>query len=290
MAETSKPRRSVLYMPGSNRRALEKARSLDVDGVIMDLEDAVAPGAKAEARDNVLDAIRAGGYGHREIVIRLNDFYTPWGEDDLRAAATSGADAILLPKVDDAAFLNKIGDLLTINGAPPSLKLWVMAETPRAIQNIDRIADGDSRLEVIVMGTSDLGRALRVPDTPGRLGLLPALSACVLAARAHGLDILDGVHGDLADETGFRNACNQGKTLGFDGKTLIHPGQIDAANQIFGVSEAEAEKAAAIIAAWEAAAAEGNGIAVVDGRMIENLHAEEAKRLLALRAAIAARK
>jgi len=282
----TRPRRTALYMPGSNHRALEKARELDVDVVIMDLEDAVAPDAKVAARDNIIEAVAAGGYGHREIVIRINGYGSPWWKDDLVAVATSGADAMLAPKIEGADLLSKLGDLLAINGAPDSMRLWTMAETPTAIQKINSIANADPRLEVIVMGTSDLAKALRIPPDPDRIGLLPSLTASILAARARGLDILDGVFGDLNDEEGFTSSCEQGRKLGFDGKTLIHPGQIEAANRVFGVSEKDVAEAAQIIEAWEAAAAQGSGIAVVNGRMIENLHAEDARRVLALSAAI----
>lgn len=285
MTDTPRPRRSALYMPGSNQRALEKARELPVDVVIMDLEDAVAPDAKETARQNVVAAVRAGGYGNREIVIRMNAYGTPWWKEDLVAIATSGADALLAPKIDGADILSKLGDLLAINGAPDSMRLWTMAETPTSILKINGIANADPRLEALVMGTSDLAKELRIPPDPERIGLLPALTSSVLAARACGLDILDGVFGDLADPDGFYRSCEQGRKLGFDGKTLIHPGQIEAANRVFGVSDEEAAAAAEIIAAWESAAKKGIGITVVDGKMIENLHADEARRLLALHAA-----
>lgn len=285
-----RPRRSVLYMPGSNERALEKARSLPADGLIMDLEDSVAPDAKSAARNNVVAAIRDGGYDERELVIRMNALHTPWGKEDLLAAATSGADAVLVPKIDDAAELNKIVDLLEINGAPKRLKVWAMAETPLAMININSIARADARLSVLVMGTSDLAKSLRIPADADRSGLQAALSSCVLAARAYGIDILDGVHTDLADSEGFRESCEQAKRLGFDGKTLIHPGQIEAANQVFGVSADRLARATDVIAAWDAAAEHGQGIAVVKGQMIEKLHADEARRLLALNAAIVRRR
>jgi citrate lyase subunit beta/citryl-CoA lyase len=286
MTEALHPRRSVLYMPGSNTRALTKARDLPCDAIIMDLEDAVAPEAKKAARGNVVDAVQSGGYGNREIVVRINGIYTDWGEDDLAAAAVSGADALLCPKIDTAAQLNKVADLMTINGAPATQRIWVMAETPRAVIDIDAIANAEPRLAVIVMGTSDLAKALRLPADPARTGLLPSLGQCILAARSAGLDILDGVHGDLGDLAGFQRVCDQGKALGFDGKTLIHPGQIEAANAIFGVSSEAAAEAAEICSAWDAAAADGKGIAVLKDRMIEELHASEARRLLTLHAAI----
>ncbi len=286
MTQPLRPRRSALYMPGSNRRALDKARELPVDVVIMDLEDAVAPDAKEAARANVVTAVTAGGYGRREIVIRINGYATPWWKDDLVAVATSGADAMLMPKIGGADLLSKMGDLLAINGAPDTMQLWVMAETPQAILNIDSIAGADPRLQVIVMGTSDLAKELRIPPDAERIGLLPALSTSILAARAHGLDILDGIFGDLTDDDGFARSCDQGRKLGFDGKTLIHPRQIDAANRVFGVGADEVAAATEIIKAWDAAVAQGNGIAVVNGRMIENLHAADARRVLALHAAI----
>lgn len=281
-----RPRRSALFMPGSNQRALAKARTLMADAVIIDLEDAVAPDAKNEARRLVVAALTEGGYGQRETVVRVNGYGTEWWDADMKAACASGADAMLVPKVDSADQVSKFGDLMAINGAPDDMQLWIMAETPLSIRNIDAIAGSDPRLSVIVMGTSDLGKALRLPQDPERTGLQLALGAAVLAARAHGLDILDGVFGDLADAHGFARSCDQGRKLGFDGKTLIHPGQIDTANQVFGVSDDQAAHAARIVRAWEAAAATGSGIAVLDGEMIENLHAEAARRLLDLAAAI----
>ncbi len=284
--DSIRPRRSVLYMPGSNKRALDKARILPADALIMDLEDAVAPDAKNAARENVIAAIRAGGYGDRELVIRINALHTPWGKKDLVAAATAAADAVLVPKIDDAAELNKVVDLLAINGAPKQLKVWAMAETPLAMININSIARADARLMVLVMGTSDLAKSLRIPTGSDQNGLRTALSSCVLAARAYGIDILDGVYTDLADIAGFRKSCDQARMLGFDGKTLIHPSQIEVANTVFGVSEEQLAHASEVIAAWDAAAAQGRGIAVLDGQMIEKLHADEARRALALNATI----
>jgi citrate lyase subunit beta/citryl-CoA lyase len=285
-----RPRRSALFMPGSNPRALEKARTLATDAVILDLEDAVAPDAKIEARARVVEALAVGGYGGRETVVRVNAYGTQWWDADMKAACTSGADAMLVPKVDSADKVSKFGDLMTINGAPDDMQLWVMAETPDAILNINAIAVADPRLTVIVMGTSDLGKALRLPADPDRTGLQFALGASVLAARVRGLDILDGVFGDLTDADGFARTCEQGKKLGFDGKTLIHPGQIATANAIFGVSDEDAAHAAKIVRTWEDAAAQGSGIAVLDGQMIENLHADAARRVLELAAAVDARR
>lgn len=282
----TRPRRSALYMPGSNVRALEKARTLPADVIIMDLEDAVAPAAKAAARDAVIQALAAGGYGQREIVVRINGLDTEWGSADLDAVAHSRADAVLVPKVSSTGSLREIISRLDERGAS-TLPVWAMAETPEGVLGIEAIAALAPRLAVLVMGTADLARALRLPADPARLGLLPALGQCLLAARTRGLDILDGIFTDFRDEPGFRAACKQGKALGFDGKTLIHPSQVATANEIFGVSAAEAAAAANVVAAWQAAAAAGHGIAVLDGRMIEQLHAEEASRLLALQKACA---
>lgn len=278
---TPRPRRSALYMPGSNDRALAKARTLPADVIIMDLEDAVAPEAKAQARTRVAQALGAGGYGSREIVVRINGLDTPWGTDDLAAVAGMPAHAVLLPKVGDGPQLRETIRRLDQAGGG-QLPVWVMAELPQAILAIEAIAGLAPRVAVIVMGTADLGRALRLPADPMRTGLLGALGHCLLAARAQGLDILDGVFPNLRDEAGLRAECRQGKALGFDGKTLIHPGQLAAANEIFGVSADEAVDAGRLLAAWESAAARGQGIAVLDGRMVERLHAEEARRLLAL--------
>jgi citrate lyase subunit beta/citryl-CoA lyase len=284
-----RPRRSVLYMPGSNERALEKARSLPADGLILDLEDAVAPEAKALARRQVADAVKAGGFGRREVVVRVNGLDTEWAGDDIAAVARCGADAILFPKIQTAADVLQAILLLEQAGAPVGLPIWVMAETPRCILNMDSIAGASPRLTCIVAGTSDLGRELRIRPTPARDGAVGALTMIVLAARAHGLDALDGVHLDLADEAGYEAVCRQGRDLGFDGKTLIHPKQIDAANRAFAPTPAELEAARTIVAAWKEARAEGKGIAVVGGHLIEKLHVDEAERLIALNDAITAR-
>lgn len=276
---TSRLRRSVLYVPGSNARALDKAASLPADALILDLEDAVLPAAKLTAREAVMRTVGGRPYGRREVIVRINGPDTPWGTDDLRAAACSGADAILLPKVDSADTVADAAQLLERQGAPASQRLWVMAETPRGILEIASIATASPRLAVIIMGTADLSRALRLADSPGRAGLLTALGQCVLAARASGVDILDGVFADLADAAGFLAECRQGRALGFDGKTVIHPGQISPANDVFGVSTAEADAAAELVSGWEAA---GAGVAVVNGRMVERLHVDEARRRLAL--------
>jgi citrate lyase subunit beta/citryl-CoA lyase len=286
MRDEIRLRRSALYMPGANARALDKARALDADVVIMDLEDAVAPDAKVIARDQVMASIAAGGYGRREIVVRVNGAGAPWAHDDIKAAASSGADAILFPKIGSPGELRAAARALEAAGAPDRLAIWAMAETPAGILDIAAITGAHPRLEVIVMGTADLANALRISPDADRTGLVPALASCVLAARARGLDILDGVHVDLSDADAFRASCNQGRALGFDGKTLIHPDQIDVANQMFGVTADQAARAAEIIAAWEEVAEDGRGVAVVDGQMIEKLHADQARRVLALRAAI----
>lgn len=283
-----RPRRSALYVPGSNPRALARAATLPADVLILDLEDAVLPQAKDEARDAVHRAVATGGFGRREIVIRMNALATAWATDDIRRIARSGAAAILVPKVDDAATIIRLDQLLAEVGAPAGLRIWAMAETPRGVLNLAAIASASPRMEAIVMGTADLSRALRLAESGQREALIPALAACVLAARAAGVDILDGVCTRLTDSGGLRSECEHGRSLGFDGKTLIHPGQIDIANEVFGVPDAEATAAAALIAGWQAAAAAGSGVAVVDGRMVEQLHVEVAQRRLALHRAIRA--
>ncbi|MBK1979951.1 CoA ester lyase [Achromobacter xylosoxidans] len=287
MPLTARPRRSVLYMPGANARALDKARDLDADALILDLEDAVAPDAKALARQQVVAALRAGGYGRRECVVRINALDTPWGLDDARAIARAGADAVLLPKVQSAAELDALARALDAAGAPATLPLWAMAETPLGFLRLDAIAGGHPRLAAIVVGTSDRVKDLHARHTPERHETLLARSLAVLAARAHGLAVLDGVHLDLDDDAGLAAACKQGRDQGFDGKTLIHPRQIAAANAAFAPTDAELASARRRLEAWHAARAAGRGVAVVDGALVENLHAREAERLLALAAAIA---
>lgn len=282
-----RPRRSVLFMPGSNPRALEKARGLPADGLIFDLEDAVAPNAKPAARQAVAAALAAGGYGRRELVVRVNAPGTEWGEADLAAAARMPVDAVLLPKVESADTVRQADALLRQAGAPAHVALWCMVETPLGVLRAEAIA-GAARVAVLVMGTSDLAADLRVRDVPGRLPLLASLGLCVLAARAHGRGVLDGVHLDLADAAGFLDACRQGRDLGFDGKTLIHPSTIAAANAAFAPSAAELDWASRIIAAHDAALAAGQGIVVVDGRLIEALHVARAREVAASAAAIAA--
>lgn len=281
-----RPRRSVLYIPGANARALDKARALDADALILDLEDAVAPDAKAQARAQVAAALREGGYGRRECIVRVNALDTPWGLDDVRAIAQAGADAVLLPKVESPPQLAALAQALDAAGAPADLPLWAMAETPLGFLRLDAIAGGHARLAAIVVGTSDLVKDLHARHTPSRDETLLARSLAVMAARAHGLAVLDGVHLDLNDDAGLQDACRQGRDQGFDGKTLIHPRQIAAANAAFAPTPEELDAARKRLDAWKAAQAEGKGVAVVDGALVENLHASEAERVLALAAAI----
>ncbi len=287
MATVTRPRRSVLYMPGSNARALDKARSLPADALILDLEDAVAPDAKDEARHQVVAALQAGGYGRRELLVRINGLATPWGYADAIAAATSGADAILIPKVESADAVRQIDAIITAAGAPPGLAIWCMMETPRGILKAEEIAQASPRLAGFVMGTSDLAKDLHALHTPLRLPLLTSLSLCLLAARAYGLAAVDGVHLDLDDAEGFAQSCQQGLELGFDGKTLIHPKTIAAANSVFAPSEKDVAWSGKIIAAHAEAASAGKGVVVVDGKLVENLHVENAKRIVALAEQIA---
>ncbi|PIE17135.1 MAG: CoA ester lyase [Proteobacteria bacterium] len=289
MATTTRPRRSVLYMPASNTRALDKGRRLDCDGIILDLEDAVAPDAKAQARANAIEALAAGGYGHRELLLRVNGLNTPWGYEDLVAAARSGADAVLLPKVDSADTVRQVAALLDANGAPEALQIWCMMETARAMLRAEEIADAHPRLGGLVLGTSDLAKDLHCLHTPTRLPMVTSLGLCLLAARAAGLAILDGVYLDLADAEGFAASCVQGRELGFDGKTLIHPKQLEAANVAFAPSEDEVAWSRRIITAHAEAQAQGQGVVLVDGRLIENLHVDSAHRIVAMAEAIAAR-
>jgi citrate lyase subunit beta/citryl-CoA lyase len=287
MPTTSRPRRSVLYMPGSNTRALEKGRSLPADALILDLEDAVAPDAKEAARTNIAAALAEGGYGKREIIVRVNGLETPWGRDDVKALAASSADAILLPKVESAAMVQTLDSMMADAGASAETGIMCMMETPLGILKAEEIAGASPRLTGLVMGTSDLVKDLNAAHTADRLPVLTSLSLCVLAARAHGLAIMDGVHLDLQDDQGFAAHCRQGKDLGFDGKTLIHPKTIAKANEVFAPSEAEVAEAHRIIDAHADAVREGKGVVVLDGKLIENLHVETAKRLVALADAIA---
>lgn len=287
---TIKPRRSVLYMPGANARALEKARTLPVDALILDLEDSVAPDAKEAARAQVAQAVTEGGYGHREVVVRTNGLDTPWGRDDLIAAARARPDAVLLPKVFDPAPILATERLLAEAGAPETIAVWAMIETPLAILRAEPIAaiarQAGSRLRVFVMGTNDLAKETRARMVPGRAPMLPWLMSALAAARAHGLDIVDGVYNDLSDSEGFAAECAQGRDLGFDGKTLIHPNQIAGANDAFSPSEQEIEQAHVLAAAFDLPEHAGKGAIALDGRMVERLHADMARRVLVLAAAI----
>ena len=284
-----RPRRSALYVPGASARALEKVPGLDADVVIVDLEDAVAPAAKEEARRAAVAAIRRG-LGRAEIVLRVNGAGTPWVEADLVAAAASGADAVLIPKVDGPEVVRDAGRRLAAAGAPDAMALWAMIETPRGVLRAAEVADASPRLACLVAGTSDLVKDLRARHTPGRTEVLLSLSLVVLAARAAGLAALDGVHLDLADDAGLAEACRQGRDLGFDGKTLIHPRTIAAANLAFTPGDEETARAGRIIQAHAEAEAAGRGVVVVDGRLVESLHVAEAHRVVALAAAIAARR
>ena len=288
MSQTARPRRSVLYMPGSNARALEKARALAADGLILDLEDAVAPDAKALARDQIAAALQQGGYGGRELVVRINGLETAWGADDLAMAAASRAHAILIPKVERAATVREVERRLDAARASKDIAIWCMMETPLGMLHAEEIAASSPRVGCLVMGTSDLAKDLHAAHTRERLPLLTSLGLCLLAARAVGLAILDGVHLDLADDEGFAHACRQGKELGFDGKTLIHPKTIAKANEVFSPSPDEVAWSRRVIAAHAAASKEGKGVVLVDGKLIENLHVENARRLVALAEAIAA--
>ena len=281
---TIRPRRSVLYMPGSNARALEKAATLPADALILDLEDAVAPDAKGLARTQVCAAVKDRRFGKREIVIRINGLDTDWGHDDMAAAAEAGPDAILVPKVNDLVDVEHAEQHM----GEARAALWLMIETPQAIFHANEIAGAGGRLACLVMGTNDLVKELRAQHTPGREALLASLNLAVLAARAHGLTVIDGVYNEIADTTGFEAVCRQGRAMGFDGKTLIHPSQIEGANRIFAPDPGEIARARAILAAFEKPENKGKGAIALDGRMVELLHAEIAKQTVALADAIEA--
>lgn len=283
-----RPRRSMLYMPGSNPRALDKARSLPADSLILDLEDSVAPDAKQLARERVVTALEQGGYGQRELIVRINGLDTPWAQEDIAAMADANTapDGLLIPKLSTAAQVQEAIALVEAAGCCDSIDIWLMTETPQCILNINEVASAHPRIKGLVLGTSDLAKDTRVRHTPDRLGFIAALNLCVYAARANGLDVIDGVQLDLQDETALRASCVQGRDLGFDGKSLIHPGQLAAANEVFAPSAAEVDSARDIIDAFEQAQREGKGVVVVKGRLVEALHVEEAKRCLALAEAI----
>jgi len=290
---TIRPRRSVLYMPGSNARAIEKARSLPADAIILDLEDSVAPQSKAMARQQVADAVKAGGFGPREVVVRINGLDTQWWLDDLSAIAHAKPDAILLPKVSSPDQFDHIIERLIDIGAIHELRVWAMMETPLAMLHADRIAaaalDPEIRLTAFVMGTNDLAKDTRTRILPGRAAMLPWLMTCVAAARAYGVEIIDGVYNDLGNAEGFAQECAQARDLGFDGKTLINPNQIEPCNAAFSPDAAEVAQARAIIAAFDLPENQGKGVVALDGRMVERLHADMARRTVAIAEAIAAK-
>lgn len=284
-----RPRRSVLYMPGANERALEKAKTLEVDALILDLEDSVSPDSKADARDRVCAAARSGEYGYRELVIRTNGIDTDWHADDLAAASKAGPDGILVPKVNSADEVRQIEAAMIAAGAPDSTLIWAMIETPTAIRQVHEIAAASDRLAVLVMGNNDLVAELHATHVAGRAPILTAMSLALLGAAEAGKAILDGVYNDVKDAEGFEAECEQGRDFGFDGKTIIHPAQIEPANRIFAPSPGDIEHAREVIAAFEEAMAAGKGVVTVNGRMIENLHVRDAERILAFGQAISAR-
>jgi len=279
--------RSVLYMPSSNERALEKAKSIAADAIIFDLEDAVAPDAKEQARENAVAAAGSGEYGRRHLTIRCNGLDTPWGADDLAAAATAGASAVVVPKVSGPGHLASVVQHLEKAGAPDHLVVWPMVETPAAVAAVREIAAFE-RVACLVMGTNDLAKELRAALVPGRHPLVPHLATALLAAREAGVAILDGVYNDVKDLEGFEAECRQGAEMGFDGKTLVHPAQVDVANRVWAPTGAEVEQARKVIDAFAEAEREGKGVVTVDGRMVENLHRDNALRVLATADAIAA--
>ncbi len=290
MTDQLRPRRSVLYMPGANERALEKAKGIDADALILDLEDAVSPDAKADARDRVCAAVASGEYGHRELAIRINGIGTEWHEADIAAAAAAGPDAVLVPKVNSAAEVLQLVEALEFNGAPEHTALWAMIETPIALLHAEEICAAHERLTVIVMGTNDVVNETYGLHVPGRNPVvLTSLSISLLAARAAGKVILDGVYNDVKNEEGFAAEAKQGREMGFDGKTLIHPSQVEPANAAFGPSDDEVEHAKAMISTFEEAKAAGQGVVTFNGKMVEELHVRDARRILASAEAIASR-
>ncbi|MFT3972296.1 MAG: CoA ester lyase [Amaricoccus sp.] len=288
MPQDAHPYRSVLYMPGSRPRALEKARTLAADALILDLEDAVAPSEKSNARELVAGAVEAGGYGKRKLLVRVNGFDTEWGEGDIARASAAQPDAILLPKVESPADIARAALLMAEAGATERVRIWAMMETPRGALNALAIADSHPRLEGFVLGTNDLVKDLAAAHTPDRLPLVTSLGLCLLAARAAALVCVDGVYNAFQDTDGLRAACEQGRDMGFDGKTLIHPDQIAVANEVFAPSPDAVELARRQVDAFAAATARGEGVAVVDGRIVENLHVVTAKRLIERAETIAA--
>jgi citrate lyase subunit beta/citryl-CoA lyase len=279
------PLRSVLYMPSSNERALEKAKSIPCDALILDLEDAVAPDAKVSAREAACAAVASGEYGRRTVTIRVNSIGTEWHDDDIRAAAQAGPSAIVVPKVGSAEEVRDLVDAIEDAGAPDHTVLWAMIETPVAILDALAIAQASDRLGCFVIGTNDLVKELYAEHVPGRAPILPSLHTALLAARGAGISIVDGVYNDVKDTEGFLAECEQGRQLGFDGKTLIHPSQVEGANEAFAPSEQAIEDARGLIDAWEAGR---SGVVTYNGRMVENLHVESARRTLSIAEAIAA--
>jgi citrate lyase subunit beta / citryl-CoA lyase len=280
-----RPRRSVLYMPAANERALEKAKTIAADAIIFDLEDAVAPDAKPDARANAVAAVQSGEYGNRELTIRCNGLDTEWGADDIAAAGAASPSAVVIPKVDTVEQVEAVSAQLDAAGASADTMIWAMIETPTAMFNVRSIA-AHPRVAVLVMGTNDLAKELRSPIVDGRHPLVPHLATALLAAREAGKVILDGVYNDVKNPDGFAAECQQGMEMGFDGKTLIHPSQVDPANDMWAPSADEVEHAERVIAAFDEAVAAGKGVVTVDGRMIENLHVDNARRVLATAAAI----
>ena len=287
MSDALRPRRSVLYMPGANERALEKAKTIPADALILDLEDAVAPDAKAEARARVCAAAASGDYGRKEVTIRANGLDTPWHADDLRAIAEAGPAAVVVPKINSAADVAAVEAAHEAAGAPDHTRIWAMLETPIAMLHAEEIATSSERLAVLVMGTNDLAKELHAEHVPGRAPLVFGLSQCLLAARMAGKVILDGVYNDIKDPDGFLAECVQGRQLGFDGKTLIHPTQVEPCNDTFAPGEEELTRSRGLILAFEEAQADGRGVATYEGRMIENMHVDNARRAIAMAEAIA---
>lgn len=288
----TRPRRSLLFMPGSNARALEKGRNLPADGLILDLEDSVGPEAKAQAREQIAKAVATDGYGGRELLIRINGLDTPWWSDDVAMAGQAAPDGILVPKVSTVEDLHNISERLSEVGADPTLKVWAMIETARAVLDADKLAasarESDYQLAGFVFGPNDISRETRIRMLPGRATMLPMMTHCILATRAHGLEILDGPYSDFANADGFTQECIQARDLGFDGKTLIHPSQIDTCNAIFTPPADEIAAARRIIAAFDLPENATRGAIQLDGRMVERLHAEMARRTIAIADAIAA--
>ncbi|OBA78275.1 citrate lyase [Mycobacterium sp. 1164966.3] len=282
MAPTLRPRRSALYLPGNKARALEKGKTLPADMLIFDLEDAVGPDAKVESRERVCEAASSGSYRPREVVVRINGLGTEWHDDDLTAVAGSSADGVLVPKVERGEQVRALAAALDTLGARESMQLWVMIETPGAFLRAEEIASGSERLAGLVVGTNDLVNELHALHVPGRAPVMPALALAVLGGRAAGKVVLDGVFNDISDDARFRAEAQQGREMGFDGKTLIHPSQIGPANEIFGPTQQEVGDARRIVAAYEQASAAGQSVITVDGRMIESLHVRDAQRILTL--------